>query len=228
MRTTTANSRTLRNIAAVAVAAMIAAACGGDEPAVVEPADPVPVEQPSAEPELVPDLDRAPDEPAVEPEPTEAPATTTAESEVDLSGDADVAEAAPEPVEEESSIEFADEPDPEEISADDPWSRVMTEQVLASELWPDGDENGNPYPDDLVCHVPSGGDLECYYTTPEPEQAQPEAQETSQAAEPVEEAPSPETTLPPEDDGAQAAEPVEEAPSPETTLPPEDSGGQRA
>ena len=37
--------------------------------------------------------------------------------------------------------------------------------------------NGNPYPDDdLYCHVPIGGEFECYYTTPEPE---PEPEDTT-------------------------------------------------
>ena len=59
-------------------------------------------------------------------------------------------------------------------TGDHPWVRVVNEPVPASELWPEGDENGETYPDDLFCHVPSGGDLECYYTTPEPEPEQPQ------------------------------------------------------
>lgn len=58
-------------------------------------------------------------------------------------------------------------PEPEQPV--DPWERVANEPVLASELWPEGDPEGNPYPNDLYCHVPSDGEFECYYTTPEPE-----------------------------------------------------------
>lgn len=76
----TTTSRTLRTIAAVAVAALIAAACGDDEPAVVEPAEtvettaapttaPAPtvsVEEPAASEDPAPTVE--PDEPVPEPE----------------------------------------------------------------------------------------------------------------------------------------------------------------
>ncbi|MYI37029.1 MAG: hypothetical protein F4118_11490 [Acidimicrobiaceae bacterium] len=216
MTTRTVTSRTLRTVAAVAVAALIAAACGGDEPAVVEPADIVPEELPMEEPALGPDLDGAPGEPAVEPEPVEAPSTTSAVVEVDHSEEPVGEEAASVVIEEEPAEEPADEPAPEELPGDDdPWVRVMTEQVLASELWPEGDEDGTPYPDDLVCQIVD--DLECFYTTPEPEQEQPEPEEASQAVEPVEEAPTPETTLPPEE----PVEPEPEVPTTTTTPEPE-------
>ena len=221
MTTRTVTSRTLRTVAAVAVAALIAAACGGDERAVVEPVDIVPEELPMEEPALGPDLDGAPDEPDVEPEPEEAPSTTPATAEADPIEDPAVEEVASVVVEEEPAQEPADEPAPEVLPADDPWVRVMAEQVPASELWPEGDEDGNPYPDDLVCQIVD--DLECFYITPEPEpepeQEQPEPEETSQAVEPVEDAPNPETTLPPDDGEGQ---------EPETTLPPDDDEGQES
>ena len=217
MATRTVTSRTLRTVAAVAVAALFAASCGSDDQAVVEPADIVPEELSMEEPALGPDLDGAPGEPAVEPEPVEAPSTTPATAEVDPNEDPAVEEAASVVVEEEPAEEPADEPAPEELPGDDdPWVRVMTEQVLASELWPEGDEDGTPYPDDLVCQIVD--DLECFYTTPEPEQEQPEPEEASQAVEPVEEAPTPETTLPPEE----PVEPEPEVPTTTTTPEPDD------
>ena len=88
MRTNRATGRTLRTIAAVAVAALIAAACGGGEPAVVEPVEPVPVETTAG-----PTPDPAPTAGVEEPEPSEeagptveqgdaqATTTTTAEPE---------------------------------------------------------------------------------------------------------------------------------------------------
>ena len=74
-------------------------------------------------------------------------------------------------------------PEPEQPV--DPWERVANEPVLASELWPEGAEDGTPYPDDLYCHVPSDGEFECYYTTPEPEpepEQQPEEEDTPPAS----------------------------------------------
>ena len=231
MTTNKITSRTLRTIAAVAVAALIAAACGSDEPAVEpeqveapgtttaaaevgtseaavveetasavieeEPEDePAAEELPIEEPELGPDLDTAPDEsavepdevsqpeeapePASEPEPEEAPKPEQEQPEPEeTSQPVEPVEDAPEPETtlppEEPVEQEPDDPPTStvpEVAADDPWERVVHEPVLASELWPEGAENGDPYPDDLFCHVPSGGeleDLECYYTTPEPE-----------------------------------------------------------
>lgn len=83
-------------------------------------------------------------------------------------------ESSPEttlPPEEPDDTSTTATPDIELVAAD-PWARVANEPVLASELWPEGAEDGTPYPDDLYCHIPSDGEFECYYTTPEPESEQ--------------------------------------------------------
>lgn len=123
MRTNTTTSRTLRTIAAVGIAALIAAACGGDEPVVVEPADSVPVEttttQTTAPTTTVSIEESATSEedgvPAVEQE--ETPTTTTTEAEPDINEEGDAEETTSVVIEEEVDDELV--PDDGETAIED-------------------------------------------------------------------------------------------------------------
>ena len=167
--------------------------------------EPAVEELPLEDPEPGSDLNTAPGEPAVEQDETSQPDEAS-----EPAPEPEPEEATEAPEQEQPETEQASQPvepveDALEPEPTDPWERVTNEPVLASELWPEGDENGNPYPDDdLYCHVPSGGEFECYYTTPEPEpepeeapeQEQPETEQASQPVEPVEDALEPEPTDP--------------------------------
>ena len=132
--------------------------------------EPAVEELPLEDPEPGSDLNTAPGEPAVEQDETSQPDEAS-----EPAPEPEPEEATEAPEQEQPETEQASQPvepveDALEPEPTDPWERVTNEPVLASELWPEGDENGNPYPDDdLYCHVPSGGEFECYYTTPAPE-----------------------------------------------------------
>ena len=180
-------------------AALLGIALDDDDaepPAVTEP-QPGPEPEPVGEPGPAPDpaVDPTEDdyvndvpveevpEPAPEPEPDETSEEVEPEPE-ETSQVVEPVDDAPEPEtvlppddageQEPDDTPTTTTPEPEvEPEADDPWERVMNEPVLASELWPEG-LDGNPYPDNLYCHVDDGvfnTDEDCYYTTPEPEPA---------------------------------------------------------
>ena len=156
-----------------------------DVPPAAEPSDePEPVDQPAST--TVPQAT----EPEAGPEPdaeTTSTETTPPDASVDpLAGETETdslePDTGPDPAPEPEPATTSTPPEPEQepedepvLAEDDPWARVWYEPVLAAELWPEGDRDGNPFPeDDLFCQVideatfPDGDN--CWYEAePEPE-----------------------------------------------------------
>ncbi len=102
----------------------------------------------------------APPEPEPEPEPDPEPEATP--------------EPEPEP-EPEPQPEPEPEPEPEPVTTTTapvsvegpgPWDRARLEPVAAAELWPEGDQDGFPYPEDYICQYIDEV-LDCWHEQPD-------------------------------------------------------------
>ena len=133
----------------------------------------------------------APPEPEPEPEPDSEP------------------EATPEP-EPEPEPEPQPEPEPEpepvttttapvSVEGPGPWDRARLEPVAAAELWPEGDQDGFPYPEDYFCQYIDEA-LDCWHEQPD-----------TATTEPPE--PDPETEPEPEPAAWLVGEPLEQCAS---------------